>query len=189
MSKTTVAIEGVFVVGNFFNGTPEPLDDNGDGTWTFPGRFTKGDTLFYKFINGQAPEALETDAGCLANDGSGNRMFIVPSEETALHKSCYNACETCENLSTSITNFNTPIDITVFPNPITAAGKVVWKGTENTTVYEVRLIEMSGKVLQSYSNITNKSLLIRKEGLFSGMYFLQIISKNGGSGGHKIVVR
>ena len=150
MSKEVVSAEGVFVVGNFFNGELEPLDDNGDGTWTYPLNFSQGDTLFYKFKNGTNQEEVIEDLECLINDGSGNRMFVVPNQVNATHKTCYNACVTCNAITTSTTDLLNSIQLKVFPNPMTVGGTISWQAGTGSEFFKINLIDITGRIRRSY---------------------------------------
>jgi len=188
MSKETVSTEGVFVVGNFFGGTPEPLDDNGDGTWIYPARFSQGDTLFFKFKNGTNKEELIEDSGCLINDGSGKRMYVVPNQESVIHKVCYNACVACDAITTSITDFLNPIQLKVFPNPMTVGGKISWQEETVSEFYEIDLIDITGGIRRSYSKIRKGTFYFERKDLQAGIYFLSIRNESGRMGTHKIII-
>lgn len=188
MSKEIVSAEGVFVVGNFFNGELEPLDNNGDGTWTYPLNFSKGDTLFYKFKNGRNQEELIEDSGCLINDGSGNRLFIVPNQANAIHKTCYNACVACDARTTTTTDFLNPIQLKVFPNPMTVGGKVSWEAEALSEFHEIDLIDLTGRIRRSYSKIRKGTFYFERNDLQAGIYFLRIRNESGGIGAHKIII-
>lgn len=188
MSKEIVSSEGVFVVGNFFGGDLEPLDDNGDGTWTYPLSFSHGDTLFYKFKNGTNQEELIEDSECLTNDGSGNRLFIVPNQTNATHKTCYNACVTCDAITTSITDLLNPIELKVFPNPMIAGGTISWQVGIESAFYDIDLIDITGRIRRSYPKTRKKTFYFERDDLQAGIYFLRIRNESGGIGAHKIII-
>ncbi len=188
MSKETVSPEGVFIVGNFFNGEPEPLDDNGDGTWTYPLNFSQGDTLFYKFKNGTNREEAIEDAGCLTNDGSGNRLFIVPNQLNATHKTCYNACVPCDAITTSTTNLLNLIQLKVFPNPMTVGSTISWQAGITSAFHEISLIDITGRIRRSYPKTRAGTFYFERNDLEAGIYFLLIRSESGGIGQHKLII-
>lgn len=187
MQNEEISAEGVFVVGNFFNGEPEPLDDLGDGRWLYPARFTQGDTLYYKFRNGLNQEETINNESCLATNGTGRRMLVVPfTEVITTVESCYNACETCANLSTSITEIpNTPIKI--YPNPV-SDGNISWDTNSAYKIQVINIIDLSGRIVRHYSNVKGNSLNFEKSELLANMYFIQMINEVGLVNVQKIMI-
>ena len=100
MSNEEVAAEGIFVTGNFFNGLQEPLDHIGNNIWVYTLAFSKGDSLFYRFENGEQPEEFK-ETTCLDAERQ-RRLFVVPDEDEAtVPEVCFNHCTNCCLLYTS----------------------------------------------------------------------------------------
>lgn len=186
MSNSIVDPAGVSVVGNFFNGALEPLDDNGDGSWTYPGRFTKGDTLLYKFVNGLEQEMIVEGSECI--DETGNRILVVSDEDKVMDKVCFNACASCNELISSTTDFNT-IAINAFPNPMDEGCLVSWEGNNHAGLAEIILTDITGRIVRQYRETNRNSFYLRREELNQGLYFLRIRNEVRGLGTHKIVIR
>jgi len=74
---------------------------------------------------------------------------------------------------TSITETYDP-QITIYPNP---ASSVLHIMTDNTTIGEVRLLDMLGNVIYS-SNINENGHTIDVSGYRHGIYFIQVYSEN-----------
>lgn len=179
MSETEVSTEGVFVVGNFFNGFPEPLVDNGDGTWSYFGSFTKGDSLFYLFRNGQIDEVLK-EGDCTTSDGK-KRLLVVPNEtETSIPKVCFNHCIICDEITTTTANFIlSRVVFRLIPNPMQSHTYLCWENKEDIIINNIQLLDMKGRVLRVYKNITKPQLNIERGSLSKGAYLLKISDQKG----------
>jgi hypothetical protein len=102
MSQKTVPATGVHVAGNFQGWDPATtaMTNAGNGIWTYTFAAKPGDTLQYKFVNGNAWGSDETKitAKCGISNGLGgfNRVFIVPNAETAAADLvCFDSCTAC----------------------------------------------------------------------------------------------
>ncbi|MEM9052527.1 MAG: T9SS type A sorting domain-containing protein, partial [Bacteroidota bacterium] len=94
---STVAVDnGGYIAGDFTGwGDGVPMNDNGDGTYTYNGLFPEGVHQF-KFLNGPGgyEDAIVGDFVC-TNDG-GNRFFEVVGDDAVSLTACYGQCgETC----------------------------------------------------------------------------------------------
>lgn len=187
MSAETIAEEGVFVVGNFFNGTPELLDDNGDGTWSYPLTFTTGDSLFYKFMNGTVEEEV-TEGACLTADGQ-QRLLVVPDEETTIVETCFNHCVTCEALTTSTSEvLLADWQFQLSPNPMQTHTVASWK-MEEVRIHHIQLLDLSGRTLRTYNKLDSSNLTIEKGALSTGIYLLKIRDEEGRVATQKLIVQ
>ena len=102
-------------------------DDDGDGIFSYVASFTPGDTVYYKFINGNSwddphDQMLENEP-CVADnidEYADNRMFIIPEVAFEIPPTCMNSCEPC-NLEPPQGNhslsFDGEDDYVDFPNP------------------------------------------------------------------------
>lgn len=100
MSNTTVAAEGVQVVGNFNNWdlTANPMSDSGNGIYQALIFVDSDQTLNYKFVNGQEWTGAEyVPVECGQDDGSGNlnRFIEVAQETITLDPVCFSSCSSC----------------------------------------------------------------------------------------------
>jgi hypothetical protein len=105
MNQQTVGANGVHVAGNFQGlnpGTTAMTDANGDGIYEYTVMAYFGDTLKYRFINGNswsAGEVLSAATGsCVVSDGSGNfnRSHAVTTSADSAQVVCWNACSGCD---------------------------------------------------------------------------------------------
>ena len=92
MNFETVSEAGVHIAGSFQGWAPaatELFDENGDGVYSTMLSLTSGDTVEYKYINGDAWGQDETAFG-------GNRSLIVGDEDMVLPNYCFNSLDPCE---------------------------------------------------------------------------------------------
>ncbi len=76
----------------------------------------------------------------------------------------------------------------VVPNPFQNQTLVTWNNTDHTT-FQGQLLNVTGQVVRSYSNIKGESLLIEKEDLLPGIYFLNLIDEAGNLGTVKLLLQ
>jgi hypothetical protein len=187
MSSETVSPEGVFVFGNFFNGWDEPLVDNEDGTWSYFASFTKGDTLYYQFKNGDTVEDIKSD-NCL-NMSTGQRFLVVPNQDSIVAPMvCFNHCVACDSITTSTTDFSRQLQLQIFPNPMQQETQVRWEQTEMEINY-ISLRTLNGQELRTYTNLDNNSVSIKRGNLSSGVYFIELVDKQGRNATYKLIVQ
>lgn len=61
----------------------------------------------------------------------------------------------------------------VYPNPVYGQSIVEFSNPDNEK-YDCYIIDISGRVLRYYSNITGNSFVFQKEGLANGIYFIEL---------------
>lgn len=99
MNGVTVDPNGVHVAGSFQGWNPASTaltDSNADGIFEVTVNIAEGETVNYKFINGNAWSGSESvPATCGVGDGFGgyNRSHVVSNNNPALV--CFSACENC----------------------------------------------------------------------------------------------
>ena len=92
MNNETVDANGVHMAGGFQGWDPAATalsDDDGDGIYSITLPLTSGDTVEYKYINGDAWGQDETAFG-------GNRSLTVGDDDMVLPNYCFNSLEPCE---------------------------------------------------------------------------------------------
>ncbi len=92
MSFETVSDAGVHIAGGFQGWDPaatELFDVDGDGVYSIMLPQTSGETVEYKYINGDAWGQDETALG-------GNRSLTVGDDDMVLPNYCFNSLEPCE---------------------------------------------------------------------------------------------
>ncbi|MCF8369336.1 MAG: hypothetical protein K9G76_09865 [Bacteroidales bacterium] len=97
MSQQIIPAEGVHIAGNFQNWDPGAtiMSDSGDDIYTYTQYFNPGDSLQFKYINGDEWGEDETVPPECAFDN--NRLLIVPESDTTLVAVCFGSCEPCGN--------------------------------------------------------------------------------------------
>jgi len=104
MENVTVSDDGVHVAGSFQGwdaGATALTDDDGDGVYTVTIDMSSvaGDTVYFKYINGNAWGGDEgvSDPVCGGAGGfESDRWLVVPSEDTTLDPVCFSECIGCD---------------------------------------------------------------------------------------------
>lgn len=120
----------------------------------------------YKFYNGSSAANTETVPNTCAVNSSRS---LVLSTDSVLEKICFASCVTCVN--TAGLNENKTVSISVYPQPMTTSTRVEWNGA---AVSSAELMDVTGKKVRTYSNITGSSLQIQRNELKTGIYFLNL---------------
>ncbi|SVB63475.1 uncharacterized protein METZ01_LOCUS216329, partial [marine metagenome] len=92
MNLETVSANGVHIAGSMQGWDPAATslsDEDADGKYSVTLVLTAGDTVEYKYINGNAWGDDETAFG-------GNRSLVVPDVDTVLPAYCFNSLEVCD---------------------------------------------------------------------------------------------
>ncbi|MEL7119599.1 MAG: T9SS type A sorting domain-containing protein [Bacteroidota bacterium] len=76
----------------------------------------------------------------------------------------------------------------VAPNPFRNQTIVTWNNEKNE-IFHAQLFNVTGQVVRSYPHIYGSSLLVKKEDLLEGMYFLNIIDGAGNFGTLKLLIQ
>jgi hypothetical protein len=94
MSQEILNPSGVHLQGNFQGWNPSSLPMSGSGVYHYTGAFNIGDTLYYRFVNGNVNNLAETISGlCSAtNSGYNCRMHIVGNTTDTV---CFSSCNAC----------------------------------------------------------------------------------------------
>ena len=102
MQQQVVSPLGVHIAGNFqgYNPGSTPLVNTGDSIYTYSLVAAPGDTLLYKFINGNTfnDDERAITAACGSPNGFGgfNRIYVVPDEDiVVLPAVCFDSCGLC----------------------------------------------------------------------------------------------
>ena len=105
LTDQVVSESGPHIAGSFqgWNATTDAMtDDDGDGIFSYQAYLNPGDTVYYKFINGNSwddphDQMLEGES-CVADnsyDLPGNRVLIIPEVAYEIPPTCMNSCEPC----------------------------------------------------------------------------------------------
>jgi len=106
LRNQTVSDSGVHIAGDFQGWNPggsEMTDTDGDRIYSFTTAFNQGDSIQYKFINGNSwndPHDLLNDLSC----GSYNREYTVPDMSVVLDPVCMSSCDSCWDPDNTLMN-------------------------------------------------------------------------------------
>ena len=102
MTNHEVSEDGVHVAGSFQGWDPsatELMDYDNDGIYTVDFEANAGDTVYFKYINGNSwgNDESVTDPACGGAGGFGSdRFLIVPDVNTVLDPVCFGECISCD---------------------------------------------------------------------------------------------
>jgi Secretion system C-terminal sorting domain len=194
-------LETVKIAGNFgTNGASLPdwsppdapvFTDMGDDIWSatieFPAA-SAGQELEFKFLNtadswgdcGLQQECMgEEDAACKA--GGDNRLLVIPAENTDL---CF-TWETCLGCNVVATREFIEIPMSIAPNPF--SNQTIVSFNSELVNGQARLTSITGQVMKIYA-VNGPQLVIERDNLASGMYFLNVVTEDGMSAAQKLMV-
>ncbi len=102
MSQKTIPATGVHIAGNFQGYDPgsTPLTEIGGNIYAYSIAAAPGDTLLYKFINGNTfnddERAITAECGLPNGFGGFNRIYVVPNEDAVILPAvCFDSCGVC----------------------------------------------------------------------------------------------
>ncbi|GCD76792.1 hypothetical protein JCM31826_02740 [Thermaurantimonas aggregans] len=98
LGSTPASPAGVHIAGNFqgWNPAATPMTfDSASGFWTYTTALNEGDTVQYKFINGNAWGNDETVPAACGIGTPANRFVVVPVNDTVLPAVCFGSCNPC----------------------------------------------------------------------------------------------
>jgi hypothetical protein len=177
MANETVDAAGAHIAGEFNGWSSVPMTDNGDGTYSFTTQLLPGDSVEYKFQNGENTNWEEFAGGeeCTITDPSGaftNRLLVVEDMAMDLGLVCFNECADCTVGAEDLVFQN---GIEVFPNPASDLTNITFNFAESNDI----TIELVNKLGQRISfteldNIQNASHELSVNNLAAGMYFIHI---------------
>lgn len=184
-----IAANGIRIGGNFadhgavgvVNWSPSDAScammDQGNNIWYTAITFASaniGDTLSYKFVNGNwgtnegATGSLIATDGCGVDDGGGNinRQLVIPATNMIVGK----VWEECTDFVFASIE-ETALNFSVAPNPTEVSTNFTFAaGTEAT----VSLFDLSGKLVSTTTGV--EKVTVATENLTSGSYIYSIAS-------------
>jgi hypothetical protein len=96
------------------------------------------------------------------------------------HGDCPGECTTEKNTRHTIkdcSKVNTDPPFIIFPNPASDKITIRFRDQQNPDVQQVELTDFHGKLIKSYRLNGNGDLIIYREGLMSGKYYIRIIGR------------
>lgn len=195
MSNEIVNVNGLFVAGSFQNpawvkDTLLMTDANSDMVYEITQSIVPSEYQF-KYYNGNAgdPDGETADflsLGCGASNGIGgfNRVLNITGQltDTILPIWDFNACSaTVSTPEAATTSFS------VYPNPFSTSTVIELNRWERTA-YDVRVISVTGQVVLERKGLRTNRTEISREGMQSGMYFVELRDAQGRATTQKIIV-
>lgn len=104
---------------------------------------------------------------------SDNREIIKEGYELT-HRYILDGCITLS----SVANLNERLAISVFPNPFATSTRLRFANPEGAS-YELRISDVSGKVVQTIAEINGNEVLIEAGDMAKGLYLYQLIGEEG----------
>lgn len=196
-------LETVKIAGNFADngaiGVPNwdptsapAFTDLGNDVWSTTIEFpvtSAGQNLEFKFLNtanswgdcGVQQECMGPEDADCKNPSNDNRLLVIPSADETL---CF-TWETCLGCNVTGTNELIDIPMTVAPNPF--SNRTVVTFNKSIVDGQVRLTSLTGQLVRTY-RVNAPQLIIEKDGLTPGIYFLNVVTESGTSVAQKLIV-
>jgi hypothetical protein len=200
MTNEIVSSNGLFVAGSFQNpawvkDTLQLSDANSDGVYEYT-QLIEPAEYQYKYYNGNGgdPDGENADfeaGGCGATNGIGgyNRVLNIVGRlsDTILPVYYFNTC------SLSVASATTPsssvfASVTVSPNPF-GQSAIVDIQRNDRSAYSMRIVSVTGQVVMQREGLHTDRVEISREGLRSGLYFLELRDAKGSKVTEKIVIQ
>jgi hypothetical protein len=168
----TISPNGVFIAGSFQGWLPgmTAMITSGDSIYSFSDSLRAGQTVQYKFVNGNTGDEYEiVPLPCAVN---GNREITIPVNDTILGLVCFSSCDSC--LITGLPDHGSLIKSRLMqnsPNPC-----------NDYTTISFRLHD-AGKVNIKLFDLTGRKKAVLAEGHYNaGTYKVQVETKHMKSG-------
>jgi hypothetical protein len=200
MSNEIVSSNGLFVAGSFQNpawdkDTLLMTDANGDRVYEFTQSIEPAEYQF-KFYNGNAGDPDGENAnfemgGCGASNGIGgyNRVLNIQGRlsDTILPVYFFNSCS-LSIVASAAPKTSTFTSVTVSPNPFGQTATVDIQRNDRSA-YSMRIVSLTGQVVTEVNGLRSDRIEISREGLRSGLYFLELRDAKGSKVTEKIVIQ
>ena len=167
MQNQTVSPNGVHVSGSFNNWNTMDIRLYNFADKIFEGiAYIPAGENQYKFYNGNTLIDSETvPSGCASN---GNRPIPV-SADVVKDAVCFAACSSCNSAAVPKVQESQAVKL----SPTVSTDFTVLHLTENTDNFSVTITDCTGKKIRTYSGLKGSELVIRRENIPSGMYFVR----------------
>ncbi|MBN8693947.1 MAG: T9SS type A sorting domain-containing protein [Bacteroidetes bacterium] len=185
-NETSVSSNGVHVAGNFqtqtWNTKNNILYSFGGGVYEVIAYAPSGNYEF-KYYNGNTAGDAETVPSACATNNNRTHNLIA---DTILPTVCYKACVTC-NLA-SVYEYSSEIrGIKMYPNPLVSSATLEFK--DKGTNYEATIMDLSGRVLQTYNSSNGENIEIKRDDLKSGIYLVRVINSQNAKSTSKLIIQ
>jgi hypothetical protein len=118
--------------------------------------------------------------------GGWNRLLDITGRltDTILPIYVYNTC----NVTATSMNDQFAFDFNIYPNPFTNSTTIDIVRADRKA-YDLRIVNVTGQVVYEKTNIRTDRVEVSRNGLQSGMYFIQIENESGAKATRKVVVQ
>jgi hypothetical protein len=153
-----------------------------------PGNFN------YKFMNGDSSVSSNeenfpdsTNRGCVEPSGVGgfNRIYTRTAATPVTLYYVYNTCTVGSNVGIHEVSLNQTFKL--YPNP--AQSYTMIEFNDKSTTHNVVVMDIAGKVIQSYNDYSQNTLLINTDEMSKGIYFIKASNTRNESVTSKLIVR
>jgi 1,4-alpha-glucan branching enzyme len=179
MMREIVSVNGVHLAGSFNNWDPDGLEmlSSGGTVYETTLQVYQGDTLFYRFVNGNQTPDLEIVPADCGWDYNGLELvrYIIPVSDTLMEDVCFGWCDPCD-VGVSEGEEQALIG-NIYPNP---AGRYVKIPLSLPWPSEVMLdiANSTGHPLESHIfsfENGNQEITLPVSHLLPGMYFIKLL--------------
>jgi hypothetical protein len=171
MNADTANSSGVFVTGNFQNwqpGSSQMLDSEGDGIYEYDVTLNLGDTLLYKFLNGNSISDTESVPLLCQWDSSGYRGLVLTLTNDSADAVCFSTCNICFLGTEEIVQ-----NLIVFPNP--TSGIITIQKLDRLEPKIIQVTNVMGRVVfEDIWQIGENHQNIDMSSLAPGMYTIRL---------------
>jgi hypothetical protein len=183
MSNETVSANGVYV-GPFksFNPSTYKMYSFGNGVYEYMAFFAQNSSLFYKFYNGSNANGETVPSNCTTITSFREIDSVINAQ--ILPIVCFGSCVNCYPSNT--TNVNKNNGITLSPNPMSINATITFNDLASS--HSVSIIDIYGRTIKYYKNITTNSFSIDKEMMNASCYLLQIVNDKNEQTTLKLIV-
>lgn len=180
MSNEVVTANDVRIGGSFQN-TLAKMYSFGNGIYEYMAWLTPNAAVTYKYYNGNNSNPETVPNSC---SFSGNREISSVTNAQILPTVCFSSCANCIPLNSS--NVNTNRSITLSPNPMSSSTLITFN--DQASSHSIAIIDLYGRIIKQFKNITTNSFSINKEMMPAACYFLQIVNEKNEQTTLKLIV-
>lgn len=184
MSNENVSADGVHIAGNFQNNDPAStiMYSFGSGIYEYMAYLTPASQVDYKFYNGNTASTSEIVPTPCAQ--GGNRIIANVDSAQILPTVCFSACINCSPVNIASTQDNRAVNLA--PNPMSTYTTLTFN--DNASTHWVSIIDMQGRTVKQFNNISSGSVEINKDILAASCYFLQIGNERNEQTNLKLII-
>lgn len=180
MSNEVVTANDVRIGGSFQN-TLAKMYSFGNGIYEYMAWLTPNAAVTYKYYNGNNSNPETVPNSC---SSSGNREINSVTNAQILPIVCFGSCVNCYPLNT--TNVNKNNGITLSPNPMSTNATITFNDLASS--HSISIVDIYGRTIKYYKNITTNSFSIEKEMMPASCYFLQIVNEKNEQTTLKLII-